>query len=247
MTVIDIKGPIVDDQSAMIYDWLDMTCVNPASVIEQMADNDGDDIQINIASNGGDVFAASEIYSVLRADDRNVVVNIQGLAASAASVIAMAGDTVNISPTAQIMIHQASTMAEGNQDDMAKTINALQGIDESIASAYEAKTGIDQGQLLNMMSNETWLGAKDAVDKGFADNIMFQEQQAPQLMNATAGIIPKTAVEKFINLKAKAEREKAEPATSEKTEKSKIEEVTNESRLTDLRNQKAAILLQSFN
>ncbi|MDD9139144.1 Clp protease ClpP [Fructobacillus sp. CRL 2054] len=246
MTVIDIKGPVVDDQTALMYSWLDLTCVNPSNVCKKVQDGNTDDLVLNIASNGGDVFAASEIYTMLRDSDRNVVVNIQGLAASAASVIAMAGDQVNISPTGQIMIHQASTMAEGNQDDMAKTINALQGIDESIASAYEQKTGIDQGQLLNMMSNETWLGAKDAVDKGFADNIMFQE--APQLVNAAAGVIPKSVVEKFLNLKAKAElEEREEKPTSDKTEKSKTEEVTNESRLTDLRNQKAAILLASFN
>lgn len=246
MTVIDIKGPVVDDQTALMYNWLDLTCVNPSDVCKKVQDGSTDDIVLNIASNGGDVFAASEIYTMLRDSDRNVVVNIQGLAASAASVIAMAGDQVNISPTGQIMIHQASTMADGNKDDMAKTINALQGIDESIASAYEQRTGIDQGQLLNMMSNETWLGAKEAVDKGFADKVMFQD--TPQLVNATAGIIPKSVVEKFLNLKAKAElEEREEKPASDKTEKSKIEEVTNESRLTDLRNQKAAILLASFN
>lgn len=243
MTVIDIKGAVVDDMTAKMYDYFDLSCVNPANVAQQMQDGNTDDLVLNIASNGGDVFAASEIYTMLRDSGRNVVVNIQGLAASAASVIAMAGDEVNISPTAQIMIHQASSVAEGNKDDMAKTINALQGIDESIASAYEQKTGIDQGQLLNMMSNETWLGAQEAVDKGFADNIMFAEEQAPQLVNATMGIIPKSSVEKFFNLKAKADNKN----TSEKTEKSEIEEVTNESRLADLRNQKAAILLQSFN
>ncbi|CAK1233654.1 hypothetical protein LMG30234_GAICNKDF_00551 [Fructobacillus fructosus] len=243
MTVIDIKGPVVDDMTAGLYEYFELACVNPSNVSEKIQDGSTDDLVLNIASNGGDVFAASEIYTMLRDSERNVVVNIQGLAASAASVIAMAGDEVNISPTAQIMIHQASSFAEGNKDDMAKTINALQGIDVSIASAYEAKTGIEQGQLLNMMSNETWLGAQEAVDKGFADNIMFAEEQVPQLVNATMGIIPKSSVEKFFNLKAKAEMKNS----SDKTEKSKIEEVTNESRLTDLRNQKAAILLQSFN
>lgn len=245
MTVINVKGTVVDNETSVLYDWLGMDCVSPNKVTAGMADRDGEEIVVNVASNGGDVFAASEIYSMLRADERKVVVNIQGLAASAASVIAMAGDQVNISPTAQIMIHQASTMSEGNQDDMAKTINALKGIDESIASAYEAKTGIDQGQLLNMMSDETWLGAKEAVDKGFADEIMFQEEQAPQLVNAVEGVIPKASVSKFLSLMAKASNK--EQIASEKTEKSETEEMTNESRLTDLRNQKAAILLSTFN
>ncbi|CAK1251629.1 hypothetical protein R55214_HHFBAMCI_01345 [Fructobacillus evanidus] len=253
MTVIDVKGPVVDNETAMMYDFFGMNSVSPSTVSAAIDEaNDNDDVTVNIASNGGDVFAASEIYTMLRSAPNNVVVNIQGLAASAASVIAMAGDTVNISPTAQIMIHQASTIAQGNKDDLGKQINALSGIDQSIASAYEEKTGIDQGQLLNMMSNETWIGAKDAVDQGFADNIMFAEEPTLQAVNAVSDIIPKSAVAKFLNLKAKADLEDqheqvdepvVEPDPSEKTEKSTIEEEHNDSRLSDLRNQKAAILL----
>lgn len=259
MTVIDVKGPVVDNDTALMYDWFGMDSISPNDVSTAIDEaNDNDDLTVNIASNGGDVFAASEIYTMLRSAPNNVVVNIQGLAASAASVIAMAGDVVNISPTAQIMIHQASTIAEGNKDDLNKQINALSGIDQSIASAYEEKTGIDQGQLLNMMSNETWIGAKDAVDKGFADNIMFAEQPELQVINSVTSIIPKSAVSKFLNLKAKAEiEEKRERADDEKevvseeldidssdqTEKSTKPNIDNDSRLSDLRNQKSAILL----
>lgn len=252
MTTIDVKGPVVDNDTAMMYDYFGMNSISPNTVSAAIDEaNDNDDVTVNIASNGGDVFAASEIYTMLRSAPNNIVVNIQGLAASAASVIAMAGDTVNISPTAQIMIHQASTVAQGNKDDLGKQINALSGIDQSIASAYEQKTGIDQGQLLNMMSNETWIGAKDAIDKGFADNIMFAEEPTLQVANAVTDIIPKSAVAKFMNLKAKADLEEqheqveepvVEHAPSEKTEKSTTEETSN-SRLSDLRNQKAAILL----
>ncbi|CAK1235387.1 head maturation protease, ClpP-related [Fructobacillus cardui] len=252
MTTIDVKGPVVDNDTATMYDYFGMNSISPNTVSAAIDEaNDNDDVTVNIASNGGDVFAASEIYTMLRSAPNNIVVNIQGLAASAASVIAMAGDTVNISPTAQIMIHQASTVAQGNKDDLGKQINALSGIDQSIASAYEEKTGIDQGQLLNMMSNETWIGAKDAVDKGFADNIMFAEEPTLQVANAVTNIIPKSAVAKFMNLKAKADLEEqheqveepvVEQDPSEKTEKSTTEE-TSDSRLSDLRNQKAAILL----
>lgn len=243
MTVIDIKGPVVDDMTAIMYNDFGLSCVNPADVCKKAQDGNTDDIVLNIASNGGDVFAASEIYTMLRDSKRNVVVNIQGLAASAASVIAMAGDEVNISPTAQIMIHQASSVAQGNKDDMTKTINALEGIDESIASAYEAKTGIDQGQLLNMMSNETWLGAAKAVDLGFADSVMtFQKNETPQLVNATSEIIDRSSVEEYLNFKAKTE-ETQEYNSSEKTKKSEIEN-TDDGRA--LRNAKAAILLANF-
>ncbi|CAH1855172.1 head maturation protease, ClpP-related [Convivina praedatoris] len=240
MTQIDIKGTVVDDDTAIVYDFFEMKCASPKSVNDALNDGSDDDVMVNIASNGGDVFAASEIYTSLRQCQRNVVVNIQGLAASAASVIAMAGNQVNISPTGQIMIHQAMSGTVGNKDDMAKQIDILDGIDKSIASAYEAKTGIDQGELLNMMANETWLGAQDAVNKGFADQIMFVNEDELQPVNSTEQAIPKRAVNKLLNLINKAESVKT-LKTNEK-----IEEEKENSRLSDLRSQKAAILLEKI-
>lgn len=200
---INIKGPVVSDDSGWIYDFLGMPYVSPSAVLNMMNDDsdDGDgsdDLIVNIASGGGDVFAASEIYTNLRSSNKNVVVNIQGLAASAASVIAMAGNTINISPTAQIMIHQASVGMEGNANDMSHTAGVLSSIDQSIASAYEQKTGLDSSELLNMMAQETWLTAQMAVDKGFADNIMFTNQVA--VTNSFGGMLPKQVIEKIANL-----------------------------------------------
>ena len=120
MVKIPIRGAIVDDDTAMFYDYFAMTCTSPKKVSailnEEVAE--GDDIVVDIASNGGDVFVASEIYSMLKNNASNVKVNVTGLAASAASVIAMAGDTVSIAPTAQIMIHKAWTNMDGNADDL---------------------------------------------------------------------------------------------------------------------------------
>ncbi|ARW13423.1 Endopeptidase Clp [Lactiplantibacillus plantarum subsp. plantarum] len=165
-----IKGDIVDDQTAGFYQFFGMPAVSPSGVADILNDDDddGDDeaLEVDIASNGGDVFAASEIYTMLKNYAGNVTVNIQGLAASAASVIAMAGDHVNISPTAQIMIHKAWSQPAGNADDLEHEASILNGIDQSIASAYQAKTGMDQADLLQLMANETWLTASDAVDKG---------------------------------------------------------------------------------
>lgn len=204
--IIDIKGPIISDDSSMIYDFLGMPYASPKSVSNIMNDesDDGDgsdDLILNIASGGGDVFAASEIYTMLRSSNKNVVVNVQGLAASAASVITMAGDTVNISPTAQIMIHQASVDVQGNASDMQHTANVLSTIDQSIANAYEQKTGMPTSDLLNMMSQETWLTAQMAVDKGFADNIMFQSQAV--VTNSVGGMLPTAVIEKISNLMLK--------------------------------------------
>lgn len=230
---IDIKGTIVDDETAAFYSFFGIPSASPSAVAQILNDgDDDDDVEVNIASNGGDVFSASEIYTMLRQSKANVTVNIQGLAASAASVIAMAGNKVNISPTAQLMIHQASSYGGGNKDDLAHEINVLDGIDKSIANAYESKTGMPQGDLLNMMAQETWIGAQEAVDKGFADEIMFVDEKQAAFSNATANIVPKSAVNKLLNLLNK----------SEKT--AKLENTTNESQPTDaLKQSKLAILL----
>lgn len=234
---IDIKGTVVDDDSAAFYDFFGMSNISPSAVSqilndEDDPDNPDSDVQVNIASNGGDVFAASEIFTMLKSASANVTVNIQGLAASAASVIAMAGDTVKISPTAKIMIHQAASNGGGNKDDLSHEIDVLDGIDKSIANAYELKTGMSQGDLLNMMAQETWIGAQEAVDKGFADEIMFVDEKQAAFSNATANIVPKSAVNKLLNLLNKSEKTK------------KLENSTNESQPTDaLKQSKLAILL----
>lgn len=234
---IDIKGVVVDDDSAAFYDFFGMSNISPSTVAqilndEDDPDNPDSDVQVNIASNGGDVFAASEIFTMLKSANANVTVNIQGLAASAASVIAMAGDTVKISPTAQIMIHQASSSGAGNKDDLSHEIDVLDGIDKSIANAYELKTGMSQGDLLNMMAQETWIGAQEAVDKGFADEIMYVDEKQAAFSNATSNIVPKSAVNKLLNLLNKSEKTK------------KLENTTNESQPTDaLKQSKLAILL----
>lgn len=230
---IDIKGTVVDDETAAFYSFFGIPSASPSAVAQILNDgDDDDDVEVNVASNGGDVFSASEIYTMLRQSKANVTVNIQGLAASAASVIAMAGNKVNISPTAQLMIHQAASYGGGNKDDLAHEINVLDGIDKSIASAYESKTGMPQGDLLNMMAQETWIGAQEAVDKGFADEIMFVDEKQAAFSNATTNIVPKSAVNKLLNLLNK----------SEKT--AKLEnEVKNSQPTSDLKQSKLAILL----
>ena len=108
MGKIDIKGDIVSDDAGAFYEYFGMSSTYPKLVQDAIANDEDEEITLNIASNGGDVFAASEIYTMLKASGKRIVVNVQGLAASAASVISMAGDTVRISPTAHIMIHKAS-------------------------------------------------------------------------------------------------------------------------------------------
>lgn len=203
MGKIDIKGDIVSDDAGSFYEWFGMSSTYP-KLVQQAIDNDQDEeITLNIASNGGDVFAASEIYTMLKSSGKRIVVNVQGLAASAASVISMAGDTVRISPTAHIMIHKASTGIVGNSDDLEHQSTVLNSIDESIALAYEMKTGLKQPELLDLMAKETWLNAKTAVDKGFADEIMFFEnddEEEIMVTNATHQLPSKSAIAKFKNM-----------------------------------------------
>lgn len=225
MTKIDIKGDIVDNDTGEFFDYFGMSSVYPRKVQRAIENDEDEEIILDIASNGGDVFSASEIYTMLKSSGKNIVVNIQGLAASAASVIAMTGNTVNISPTAQLMIHKVSVIGAGNADDFEHEAKVLNGIDESIASAYELKTGMKQEDLLQMMANETWLNAKEAVDKGFADNIMFSNEEIV-VTNSINHIPSKQAINKFKNLIAK------EQLKNEKDSQPKI----------SLREQKLAIL-----
>ena len=202
MGKIDIKGYIVSNDDREFYDFYGMTSTYHKMVQDAIANDEDEEITLNIASNGGDVFAASEIYTMLRDSGKRIVVNIQGLAASAASVISMAGNTVRISPTAHIMIHKASSGFVGNSDDMEHQSVVLNSIDESIALAYEMKTGLKQSELLELMAKETWLNAKTAVDKGFADEIMFFEEQI-MVTNAVHQMPSKSAINKFKNMIAK--------------------------------------------
>ena len=203
MGEIDIKGDIASDDLVAFYDFFGMKCTYPKMVQDAIENDEDEEITLNIASNGGDVFAASEIYTMLKASGKRIVVNVQGLAASAASVISMAGDIVRISPTAQIMIHKASTGIRGNSDDLEHQSAVLNSIDESIALAYEMKTGLKQPELLDLMAKETWLNAKTAVDKGFADEIMFSNDEEVMVTNATHQLPSKTAITKFKNMIAK--------------------------------------------
>ena len=125
------------------------------------------------------VFAAAEIYTMIRDYPHRVTVKIASIAASAASVIAMAGNTVQMSPTALLFVHDPSTIAMGNAKDMEKTIATLNEVKESIINAYAAKTGLSRNRISKLMSDETWINAKKAVELGFADEILFDEKSKP--------------------------------------------------------------------
>lgn len=162
-----IDGAISDES------WFDDD-VTPKQFREELENGNGD-ITLWINSPGGDVFAASQIYTMLRDYPGKVTVKIDGLAASAASVIAMAGTSVLMSPTALLMIHDPATCAFGNEEDMKQAIEVLREVKESIINAYEEKTHLQRAHIDRLMSAETWMNAKKAIELGFADGLIEDE------------------------------------------------------------------------
>lgn len=135
------------------------------------------DITVNINSPGGDVFAASSIYSMIKEYKGKVTVKITGIAASAASVVAMAGDKVLINPTGYMMIHNPSMIAVGEKTDMEIAAKALDEIKEGIINAYAKKTGKERDEISKMMDNETWMSAQTAIEMRFADGVLYDDTQ----------------------------------------------------------------------
>ena len=170
--VLSIDGVIAEEC------WFDDD-VTPAAFRAELFAGDGD-VTLWLNSPGGDCIAASQIYAMLMDYPGNVTVKIDGLAASAASVIAMAGTKVLMAPTAMMMVHNPLTVAIGDSDEMQKAIALLGEVKESIINAYEIKTGLSRAKLSHLMDAETWMNAKKAVELGFADGLLEDEKrQAP--------------------------------------------------------------------
>lgn len=167
-------------------------------------------VTIWINSPGGDCIAASQIYSMLMDYKGDVTVKIDGIAASAASVIAMAGTKVLMAPTALMMIHNPATMAFGDHADMQKAIDMLSEVKESIINAYEIKSGLSHAQLSHMMDETTWMNAKKAIELGFADGML--EDSRSGALEAVAFAFSGRTIENAIINKIEARREAEKPA-----------------------------------
>ena len=162
--------------------WFDDD-VTPKLFKDELLSGSGD-ITVWINSPGGDCVAAAQIYNMLMDYKGNVTVKIDGIAASAASVIAMAGTKVMVSPVSMLMIHNPATVAMGDAAEMQKAIAMLDEVKESIINAYEIKTGMSRAKLSHMMDAETWMDAHTAVDLGFADEILMRPGETPVENNA---------------------------------------------------------------
>lgn len=166
--VLELNGVIAEES------WFDDD-VTPEMFRKELENGTGN-ITVWLNSPGGDCIAASRIYAMLRDYAGEVTVKIDGMAASAASVVAMAGDTVLMAPTAMMMIHNPLTKAWGNRNAMQKAIELLDEFKESIINAYELKTGLSRAKLSRLMEEETWMNAKKAIELGFADGMTVESE-----------------------------------------------------------------------
>lgn len=205
MKKIDIKGRIIPQSSKWIYDWLGMPATSPQDISDALLEANGDDIEIYVNSGGGSVYDGYEIYNLVREYSGNVTFKIIGLAASAASFICMAAYCM-MSPLAQVMIHNASSYAEGPHQNMDSASNMLQVTDHTIATAYVLKSGKSEAEMRNLMENETWLSAEECKSLGLIDEIMFEEGFAnnsnatPTLYNAISDDTLMSELEKCKNV-----------------------------------------------
>ena len=170
--VLELNGTIAEES------WFDDD-VTPQMFKNELFTGSGP-VTIWLNSPGGDCVAASQIYSMLMDYPHDVTVKIDGIAASAASVIAMAGTGVCMAPTAPMMIHNPATTAFGDHRDMSKAIEMLEEVKESIINAYELRTGLSHTQLSHMMDETTWMNAKKAVELGFADDILKDDKNTAE-------------------------------------------------------------------
>lgn len=171
--ILELYGTIASES------WFDDD-VTPQMFKDELLAGDGD-VVIYLNSPGGDCIAASQIYTMLMDYSGNVIVKIDGIAASAASVIAMAGTEVVMAPTSLMMIHNPMTAAFGSREEMEKAIEMLEEVKESIINAYEIKTGLSRARISHLMDSETWMNAKRAIELGFADAMMNEEKVTAEM------------------------------------------------------------------
>lgn len=171
-----IEGDIVDDGDLWLYEWFGEPATAPNAFKDELKEFKGKDLTVWIDSFGGSVFAGASIFNALKEHNGKVTVKVDGKAMSAASVIAMAGDEIIMSPVAVMMIHNPLTGAYGNQHDLRKVADILDQVKESIVNAYVTKTGRSREDISAMMDDETWMSANVAVKEGFADGVLYQDE-----------------------------------------------------------------------
>ncbi|ELY2495281.1 Clp protease ClpP [Cronobacter muytjensii] len=196
------------DNSISIFDVIGADCwgegVTASRIAGALRSLNGEDVTVNINSPGGDMFEGLAIYNLLREYDGKVTVKVLGLAASAASIIAMAGDEVQIGRGAFLMIHNCWVYAMGNRHDLAQIATDMAPFDKAMSDIYQARSGLDAATVDKMMDGETYIGGSEAVEKGFADSLLSADEIADDDES------PAAALRKLDALLAKANTPRSE-------------------------------------
>lgn len=219
--MLTIDGEIADES------WFGDE-VTPAEFRAELENGTGD-IVVMINSPGGDVFAASQIYTMLTEYRGRVTVKVDGIAASAASVIAMAGDNVLMSRPAMLMIHNPATLAWGDKSEMEKAIGLLDEVKESIINAYEKKTGLSRAKISHMMDAETWMNAGRAIELGFADGYIerVEPDDEEETEETVAFAFERKRADNSLMEKVVAKTKASAPAPKRKTYTEILEDLAN--------------------
>ena len=209
---IKVNGTIVSDQHKEIYDEWQIENTAPKDIISQLPKNSNEAIEIHISSGGGDAYAGFLIYSKLKDYKGKKTVKILNIAASTASIIAMVGDEIQISPVGQIMIHNAWTNTTGDQHAMRKMAEDLEELAESLVNAYELRTGQSREQIQQWMDKETFFSAHKAVEYGFADEVMYSESRTQNKVIAACvgmdGLLSASVIDEYFAMKAEQPKPK---------------------------------------
>lgn len=195
-----IDGEIVPDNDAWLAEFFGAKAMSPNDFRQMLASYRGRDITVWIDSIGGDVFAAVGIYNALKEHNGKITVKIDGKALSAASLVAMAGDQVLMSPGSLMMIHNPWTGIVGDAHEMRHMATVLDEVKDAIINVYQSKTKLSRAKLARMMDEETWMSAKKAVAEGFADGILYAESaQEPISALAFSRLAIQNSVSSSIN------------------------------------------------
>lgn len=192
---IDIKGVIVPNDDKEVYNFFAIESVSPKDVTDALKQANGKPVDVYINSSGGDLFAGTEMYAALQEYKGEVNIHVVGKACSAASIILCAGKS-DITPAGMVMIHNVSVVAGGDYHDMGAASEMLKQANDSVAAAYQLKTGKSRAEILKAMDNETWMSSAEAVRFGIVDGIAGPMRDQPQLAAASSPLMPKAMIEK---------------------------------------------------
>lgn len=194
---IEINGSIVSNNQKKNYLASGLECFAPSDL---KLPNNGEHLEVYINSGGGDVYAGSEIFSKLTDYKGNVTVKIVGLCASIATVIALSGDTIEMSQSAVFMIHEAMTGIFGNKKKIERDLQALDKINNMLLSVYHKRTGLPVDRLKAMMAAETWLTCDEAIELGFVDRELTSQGFSHQLVASVASSLPTTIQHEYMEM-----------------------------------------------